>query len=422
MTGLDPMLTRPPHRGRIGVGRAKRSHPFAFCIAALRSVVYTVREIAARAMSGKEQSSAEGTSGPEASSGRDRQCSAGREDCYGRGRGYRAEAACQIQKWEGGGEGACAGADSKGAQRDRKNRCESSLEALNVDQLSSAILKQFNGEVASKMGGDCVLISSPMLPPVDDEFRVAIEDLKQNSAEEHLIVIVETNGGLMETVERLVAVMRSHYERVSFVIPNYAYSAGTVLALSGDKIFMDYYSVLGPIDPQYRNTDGNYLPGYGYLAEYRKLIKTINEARSADKCRAELAFLVKKFDPGVVFRIEQAVKHGITLVTEWLPKHKFKDWKKTATKGKPVTPTMRRNRAKKIAETLGNAERWHSHGRGISMRELESSEIKLEIDDFGQDSELSAKVRNYHGLAGDYFKKIGLNAYIHTKNGPRRVA
>ena len=56
------------------------------------------------------------------------------------------------------------------------------------------------------------------------------------------------------------------------------------------------------------------------------------------------------------------------------------------------------------------------------MTELTSSEIKLKIDDFGADSDLSEKIRNYHGLAVDYFKKAGFNAYIHTHLGPRRVA
>ncbi len=69
-----------------------------------------------------------------------------------------------------------------------------------------------------------------------------------------------------------------------------------------------------------------------------------------------------------------------------------------------------------------DASGWHAHGRGISIGELQSSEIKLESDDFGRDAELNVKVRNYHGLASDYFGKVGMNAYIHTKNGPRRAA
>ena len=226
----------------------------------------------------------------------------------------------------------------------------------------------------------------------------------------------------METVERLVAVMRTHYERVSFVIPNYAYSAGTVLALSGDKIYMDYYSVLGPIDPQYRNQDGSYLPGHGILSKFEDICATINQASTQNECRAELAYLIKNFDPAQLFQIEQAVQHGVSLITEWLPKYKFKDWDKTKSKGETVTEKMRKQRATEIAKTLGDASKWHSHGRGIPMKELTSRDVKLIVDDFGNDPDLNLIVRNYHGLAVDYFRKMDIGSYIHSKLGLRRVA
>ncbi|MCB1517451.1 MAG: hypothetical protein KDJ19_07550 [Hyphomicrobiaceae bacterium] len=296
------------------------------------------------------------------------------------------------------------------------------MEAISVDQLTGHVLRQLNAEVAEAMDGDCVLINCGMRPPLDDEFRVVAEEIKKDSTNDHLVVLLETNGGFMETVERLVAVMRAHYRRVSFVIPNFAYSAGTVLALSGDKIYMDYYSVLGPIDPQYRDSDGKFLPGYGYLAKFQEITKTINESADSAACRAELAYLVKKFDPALLFHIEQGVEHGISLITEWLPKYKFKDWKKTETNGKRVTPAMRKDRAKAIAETLGDASKWHSHGRGISMNDLGGAEIKLLIDDFGKVDDLSEKIKNYHGLAVDYFSnKLGVSGYIHSGLGLRRV-
>jgi hypothetical protein len=295
------------------------------------------------------------------------------------------------------------------------------LEAINVDQLSHGVLSQMNAEISKEMKGDCVFINSSMFPPLDDEFRIAIEDVKANSQSRHLVVILETNGGLMETVERLVEVMRAHYDEVSFVIPNFAYSAGTVLALSGDTIYMDYYSVLGPIDPQYRNNDGQYLPGHGVLAKYEELCKRVNSASSPDECRAELAYLIKNFDPAQLFQIEQAVQHGITLITEWLPKYKFKNWKKTKSRGKAVTPRMKKLRATRIAKTLGDASRWHSHGRGISMRDLNGSDVDLIIEDFATNPTLDQHIRNYHGLAVDYFGKLGWRAYLHTNIGPRRV-
>ena len=291
------------------------------------------------------------------------------------------------------------------------------MEGISVDQLTHRVLLDMNEKLGGLMSGDCIFINSGLIPPLDEELRVVIEDICENKKGAHLIVMLETNGGYMETVERLVSVMRTHYKKVSFVIPNYAYSAGTILALSGDNIYMDYYSVLGPIDPQYREAGGS---GVGYLTKYNELIDEINN--SGSDAKAQIAYLVKNFDPAQLFSIEQAIKHGITLVTEWLPKYKFKNWNETKTNKKRVSLTMKKARAEEIATILGNAEKWHSHGRGISMEELSGPEIKLEIDDFGKNDDLNYYIRNYHGLCVDYYTtKSGFQGYIHSTQGVRRV-
>jgi len=51
--------------------------------------------------------------------------------------------------------------------------------------------------------------------------------------------VLTTGGGSIEVVQRIVDVFRQHYTLVDFIVPNYAYSAGTVLAMSGDAIYMD---------------------------------------------------------------------------------------------------------------------------------------------------------------------------------------
>ncbi|MBW7921671.1 MAG: serine dehydrogenasease [Rubellimicrobium sp.] len=297
------------------------------------------------------------------------------------------------------------------------------MEAINVDQLTRTVLAQANMAIAKKMRGDVVFMNCGIFPPLDDEFRVAIETIREDSDNSHLVVLLETTGGLMETAERLVAVMRTHYDDVSFVIPNYAYSAGTVLALSGDRILMDYYSVLGPIDPQYRSADGTYLPGHGIIVKFKELMKAVNSAGSSDDVRAELALLVKSFDPAQLFQIEQSIEHGITLITEWLPRYKFKNWTETHGTGRAVSQEMKKSRARDIATTLGDASKWHSHGRGISMDRLMSEELKLMVDDFGIDRELSSAIRNYHGLASDYlYGKLGMQGFVHTQKDTRRIA
>ncbi|GJL80559.1 MAG: hypothetical protein DHS20C01_01930 [marine bacterium B5-7] len=305
------------------------------------------------------------------------------------------------------------------------------MEAINANHLVSIVLSDMNEKVGSALEGDCMFIWCGIQSPLDDELRVVIEDMvsQDNDSEDglkhRLIVILETNGGYIEVVERMVSVMRKHYREVYFVVPGHAYSAGTVLVLSGDKIFMDYYSVLGPIDPQYQDEDGQLLPGAGYLAKFEELTKRINSSRSQlpNATKAELAFLIKRFDPAKLFHIEQAIEHGQSLVMEWLPKYKFKNWKTTRTRKRRVTAAMRRDRAKQVARMLGKADRWHSHGRGISMRELEASDIDLLIDDFGQDPEVNEHIRNYHGLAVDFARKMGYRGFIHTKgqSGMRQV-
>lgn len=304
------------------------------------------------------------------------------------------------------------------------------MEAINANQLVNFVLSDMNKKVGDALEGDCMFIWCGMQSPLDDELRVVIEDMvsqgnnSDDGLKDRLIVILETNGGYIEVVERMVSVMRKHYREVYFVVPGHAYSAGTVLVLSGDKIFMDYYSVLGPIDPQYQDEDGQLLPGAGYLAKFEELMKQINRSRSRspNATKAELAYLIKRFDPAKLFHIEQAIEHGQSLIMEWLPKYKFKNWKITKTRKKRVTAEMRRERAKQVAKMLGKAERWHSHGRGISMRELEDNEINLLIDDFGKDQELNEHIRNYHGLAVDFARKMGMRGFIHTNGqGMRQV-
>ena len=298
------------------------------------------------------------------------------------------------------------------------------MEAINTNQLTNTVLAEMCQRLGDHFDADTVFIKSEMYPPLDDEFRISIEIMKARVPKEkekkRLVVMLETGGGYIETVERMVNVMRKHYNEVYFIVPNYAYSAGTVLVLSGDKIFMDYYSVLGPIDPQSQGDDGNgLLPGAGYLAKFEELTDEINKANNPKSKHAELAYLIKRFDPAKLFHIEQAIEQGQSLIEEWLPKFKLKDWKNTESSGKKVTHDMRKRRAKAIAKTLGDAKKWHSHGRGISMQRLKSEEIKLQIDDFGAEEVLSQLIRNYHGLCVDYTRKMSINSFIHTCDGLR---
>lgn len=294
-----------------------------------------------------------------------------------------------------------------------------------ADDLIEAELKKHNEALAKHFVADAVIIKAPIRFGIDNEIRDEIENLHlDGDRPKTLTVLLETTGGYIEVVERIYNVFRKHYQLVNFIVPNFAYSAGTVLVLSGDEIYMDYFSVLGPIDPQLENENGRFVSGLGYLAKYQELLGTINSAETPASVRAELAYLLKKFDPAELFDLKQAKGHAEDLLEEWLSRHKFKDWNETETNKAPVTDDHRRARAKSIAEILGNPERWRSHGRGIGLKELTSEEIRLKIVDFGSDDGLNGKVRSYYGLFTDYCRKTGVDgveaAVMHTSNGLRR--
>lgn len=206
--------------------------------------------------------------------------------------------------------------------------------------------------------------------------------------------------------------IRHHYDHVNFVVPNYAFSAGTVLVMSGDCIYMDYYSRLGPIDPQIEIEEGHPVPALGYLVQWNRLVE---KARRGEITPAEIHLMVTGFDQAALYQYEQARELSVTLLREWLVSYKFKNWTRTQTRGRTVTPAMRRRRAERIARSLNDTEKWHSHGHGISM-EILRRDLNLQIDDFGGDPELSGKVRQYDSLFNDYMSKRGLGGSIHAMN------
>jgi len=223
-------------------------------------------------------------------------------------------------------------------------------------------------------------------------------------------MLLTTGGGYIEVVHRIVDTLRYHYKVVNFVVPDYAYSAGTILVMSGDSIHMNYYSRLGPIDPQVETAKGQVVPGLGYLIQWERLI---GKAKAGELTFEELQLMIEGFDQAELYKYEQERELSIALLEEWLVKYKFKNWKITETRKIPVTDKMRKKRASKIAKELNNTERWHIHGYGISM-DILRNDLKLLIDDFGQNPKRRDTIRNYHGLLEDYMQKRSQTGIIHT--------
>lgn len=254
---------------------------------------------------------------------------------------------------------------------------------------------------------DVLAINGPIVDELLNIVLNLIENIKEKKG--NLSVILTTNGGSAEVAERLVHIFRHHYEIVNFYVPDYAYSAGTILCMSGDDIYMDYHSVLGPIDPQVQNREGKFVPALGYLDKIDNLVKL---ARAGEISEAEFLIL-KDFDLAELKAYEQARDLTVDLLKEWLVKYKFKNWNWSESRNCEVTDEMKEERAKKIAEKLGNNNAWHSHGRPIDIDKLTS--IGLKIKDFEEDKEVHESIREFHNLMIENMEASSSNAMVLTK-------
>ncbi|HIE60088.1 MAG TPA: hypothetical protein EYH43_05790 [Persephonella sp.] len=62
--------------------------------------------------------------------------------------------------------------------------------------------------------------------------------------------IIHTPGGLALAATQIAQALADHKAPVRVIIPHYAMSGGTLIALAADEIIMDEHAVLGPVDPQ----------------------------------------------------------------------------------------------------------------------------------------------------------------------------
>jgi len=132
---------------------------------------------------------------------------------------------------------------------------------------------------------------------------------------ESVDVIIHSPGGKPDATERLVYLLRNRFKQVHFLIPHSAYSAATMLALSGDSIVLHSSATLGPIDPQI-----NGIPA-------RSIKKGFAKVKDSIKPETLPAYLplIEKYSLELLEICEDSEKLSKELVTEWLKSYMLKN-------------------------------------------------------------------------------------------------
>ena len=281
-----------------------------------------------------------------------------------------------------------------------------------INDTVKALLNQKLETLEKQLGGDVLTFYGPIVDGTEGQFLQVIEQLATDKKKESLYIILTTPGGSAIAVERYVNIIRNHYSEVNFIVPDQAYSAGTIFCMSGNKIYMDYFSVLGPIDPQVKNKDEKFVPALGYLDKVNELIR---KAQANTLTEAEFIIL-KEMDLAELRVYEQAKELTIDQLKKWLVKYKFSNWiHHSSDPSKIVTVEEKMQRAEEIAAKLSDNNIWKSHSRPINIETLEK-ELKLKIEDFLTNPKIKEHIRSYHMMVNDYAKKNGIQLFVHTRN------
>ena len=85
---------------------------------------------------------------------------------------------------------------------------------------------------------------------IDDSEEV-LRAIRMAPKDSPIDLILHTPGGI-------ALALKSHPGKKTVIIPHYAMSGGTLIALAADEVCMDPHAVLGPVDPQLSDQTGTY--------------------------------------------------------------------------------------------------------------------------------------------------------------------
>jgi hypothetical protein len=230
-------------------------------------------------------------------------------------------------------------------------------------ELIAAIQARTGRKLISYVAETAALVRDDVVPLMDLLHRVPVGA--------SVDFLLHTTGGDIDAADKIVRILRRRAGasgELRVVVPDYAKSAGTLIALGADIIVMSDSSELGPIDPQIvsRDPGGNtsQCPAHAYVDGYDALVRKIDDASSYQDGHGTDAerMLLSKCDPAMLDLCRQALKRSRQLAEALLRQGMLKDGNWT-----------------KVAGDLTDNERWLSqHGAVIDSEDAQTMGLKVE--------------------------------------------
>ncbi|HEX7802603.1 MAG TPA: hypothetical protein VF471_07605 [Pseudoxanthomonas sp.] len=178
-------------------------------------------------------------------------------------------------------------------------------------------------------------------------------------------LLLHTGGGDIDAAEKLMSMLSdaAGTAPLRVIIPDYAKSAGTLMALGADSIMMSDSSELGPIDPQIETQDSegriSVVAVQNHLDAYKEAFELVK--REPDNKAAQI--MLRTFDASRIHKYRAAQARARQLAEKMLKSRMFRD--------DPFLPTAPVN-------ALMDNTKYQSHGQMIGINEAKEISLKVE--------------------------------------------
>ncbi len=177
-----------------------------------------------------------------------------------------------------------------------------------------------------------------------EDSEAVIRAIRTTPPDKPIMMILHTPGGLVLAASQIARALKAHPAKKVVVIPHYAMSGGTLIALAADEIIMDPNATLGPLDPQLVGPNGMYMPA-------PSIIKAVKE-KGVDKVSDTMLVLADV--------AEKAINQVKSFIIEL------------------IEDKVGREKAEEIADKLVSG--YYTHDYPITVDELRKMGIKVSTE------------------------------------------
>jgi len=188
------------------------------------------------------------------------------------------------------------------------------------------MIPPFMKKIASRRARNLLVMFYPETTSVSMEARDTSQvffTIKDADSSKGMDLLIHSGGGDIHTAYKLAKLCQKKFSNIKALIPEYAKSAATLLAIGCHELEMSPIAELGPLDPIIGFENGSTYPAFAIRDSTRVLEKEIEECKDKDvrRLKAEhvLGPIAAKIDPYVLSEMSDmptlAIAYGKKLLT-----------------------------------------------------------------------------------------------------------